>query len=136
MREYIENNREVLEELLYIDNQIMGDTLTIENLLSGVESYIPYSFKNSLFFYDGDPCITLKLMNSNIEDSVFYPGYSYLGVNRFLTNFKENIRLSMLKTDVFYEENQHQFDHIIVLQSEVLFEEVKKNYKNALFIAL
>lgn len=136
MREYIENNREVLEKLLYIDNQIMGDTLTIDNLLNEVDKSILYSFKNSLFFYDGNPCITLKLMNSAIENSVFYPNYSYLGVNRFLTNFKDDIELSMLKTDIVYEQSQYQFDHIVVIQSEVLFEEVKKNYKNVLFITI
>lgn len=136
MREYIESNGKILEEILKIDNQIMFASLTVEELVEHAQNKSPYSFQNALLIYDGDPFTTLKIMNSEIENCTLYPNYSYLGINRFLASYKEGILLSTLKNDFFYEEGQNFFQNVILVNAGATLEEWLQVYPKAIAIEI
>lgn len=136
MKEYIENNKEIVEELLRIDNKIMFDSIKIEDLIKHASEKCASSFENALLIYDGNPITTLKIMNSSIENCELYPNHSYLGINLFLTNYKESITLSMLKNDFVYEDMQEEFENIFLVNAGEAFEEWIEIYPRAVAIAI
>lgn len=136
MREYIENNQEIVEELLRLDNHIMHASVTIEELLEHALEESSYSFHNALLIYDGNPFTTIKIMNSEITNCTLYPNHSYLGINRFLTSYKEDVTLSTLKNDFSFEEKQAEYEHIYVINAKDAFYELKTIYKNAIYIEI
>lgn len=135
MKKLIENNLEIVKELLKIDNHIMKSNLKVEDLLLHSLDKTSYSFTASLIFYDGDPITTIKLANSDIQNSILYPNHSYLGINQFLIS-NSVLNLSLLKNDFKYEYAQDVFDHIIVINAKEAFEEIKKHYSKAIYIEI
>jgi hypothetical protein len=134
MKEYILENIEVLNNLILLDNKIESSKLKKEDFIKYSNISTSYKFNNALIIYDGNPFITLKLLNSDIKNSVFYPNGSCLGVNRFLTNYKDDIKLSYDKNDFLYEKIQDKFDYIIVVNENI--EELSKIYKNVIYIEI
>ncbi len=136
MKDYIENNISIVNELIKIDNKIMNDNFNIDKLLNHAYDTTNLELNNSLIFYDGNPLITIKLINSNIENCILYPNSSYIAVNKFIISYKENNHLCLDCNDFKYEKVKEVFDNIIVLNDETLHEELKITYPDIKYIEI
>lgn len=136
MKDYIETNIEIVKELINIDNKIMNEKIELSNLIE--HSFISSNLvlNNSLIFYDGNPYTTLKLINSNIENSILYPNGNFLAINRFIASYKDNIHLCIEHNDFKYDKAKEVFENIIVLNDKVLYEEIRSIYPTAQYIEI
>jgi len=136
MKDYIETNIEIIKELINIDNKIMNEKIELYNLIEYSSISSNLVLNNSLIFYDGNPYTTLKLINSNIENSILYPNGNFLAINRFIASYKDNIHLSLEHNDFKYDKAKEVFENIIVLNDKVLYEEIRSIYPTAQYIEI
>lgn len=136
MKDYIENNIEIVKELIKIDHKIMNVKIDIEDLIESSDLNTNLSSSNSLIYYDGNPITTIKLINSNIKNCVLYPNKSFLAINRFIASYKDNNYLCIEENDFKYEKAKEVFEHIIVLNDTILYKELKSIYFNIEYIQI
>lgn len=136
MKDYIENNTHIVNELLKIDNKIMNDKLAIDTLLKHASNTSDLCLNNSLIFYDGNPLITIKLINSNVENCILYPSNAYIAINKFIISYKSTNHLSIEQNDFKYEKVKNIFENIIVLNDKILYEELKVSYPTINYIEI
>lgn len=136
MKDYIENNIEIVEELIRIDNIIMKEKIDVSNLLNNSSNTTNLTLNNSLIFYDGNPYTTIKIINSDIENSVLYPNSSFLAINKFIVSYKSNNHLSTENNDFKYDKAKDIFENIIVLNDIILYEQLKEIYPKIKYIEI
>ncbi len=129
------DNIDLLKELAAIDEQVMQTSLNLQALLNEIETP-NLNYENTLFFYDGDPIITKKLVESNIKNCLLYPSHSYLAVNKFLVSDYNHLHLILELNDFRYREVQDVFDHIVVINEPAMYEELKDSYQNLEYIEI
>lgn len=136
MKDYIENNIEIVKELIEIDARIMKEKIELSGLLEHASKYSNLNLNNSLIFYDGDPYITMKLINSDIQNCILYPNGAFLAINRFIVSYKNTNHLCIENNDFKYDKAKEVFEHIIVLNDPILYEELKNIYSNIEYIEI
>jgi len=136
MKDYIENNIEIVKELIKIDSMIMKETINISTLLNNASNKTNLILNNSLIFYDGNPYITIKLINSDIENCVLYPNDQFIAINKFIVSYKDSNHLSIENNDFKYDKAKDIFDLIIVLNDFILYEQLKEIYPNIKYIEI
>lgn len=136
MKDYIENNIEIVKELIEIDNKIMHEKIDISNIIENAFSKSNLHLKNSIIYYDGNPIITLKMINSDIENCILYPNESFLAINRFIASYQKNNYLCTNKNDFKYQKVKDIFEHIIVLNDKELYKDLLNIYPNIEYIEI
>lgn len=126
---------EVLSNMIKLDNAIMNDNITLEEVLEEV-NFSDIKLENALIIYNGSINDTKKIINSDITNSLLFPNNSYIGINKFLLRNRKDLELSTLKDDIVYQSKQDEFDHIIVVNDKLLFEDIKDNYQSIEYIEL
>lgn len=136
MKDYIENNIEIVKELIEIDNKIMDEKIDLSHLIKNADLKSNLKLKNSIIYYDGDPIITLKIINSDIDNCILYPNESFLAINRFIASYKNNNYFCTNKNDFKYQKAKDIFEHIIVLNDKELLEDLSNIYPNIEYIEI
>lgn len=129
------NEIEVLSNLIKVDNMIMKDNITVDDVLSDVP-FSDISLINSIIIYNGDINDTKKIINSNITYSLLYPNNCYLAINKYLVSKREDLELSVDKNEFNLINKQHQYDNVVVINDKELFNSVKDNYVNIKYIEI
>lgn len=140
--ERIIDNKEILEELLVIDNERMGTNITVnvllQKLLFASKKYNIENQNSILIIYDGNPCITYQLLNSftSVNNIILYPNYSYLGINSLLVNLYDNNKCFLSKDRNYnkYLNSQMIFEQVYVVGNIEMYELIKRDFTNAIFI--
>lgn len=90
--DFIINEKDILMELIKIDNQIMYQNMTYDMFLNkameviGKRKYIETD-KKLLFITEGNPILTLNILNNIVmvdKEVVLFVNQSYQGLNRWL----------------------------------------------------
>lgn len=129
------NELEVLTNLIKIDNMIMKDNIKIEDVLSEVEFH-DIKLNNALIIYNGDIEVTKKIVNSNITNSLLMPNRCYLAINKYLISGRTDLDLYVLPSEKELINRQDEFDSIVVIDDILLYNSVKDDYKNSIFIEM
>ena len=131
------NNKElaVLENLIKIDNMIMKDNITVDDVLEEVE-FCNLDLDNALIIYNGDIEVTKKIVNSNVTNSILVPNRSYLAINKFLISNRSDLDLYVLDSEADLINRQDEFNSIVVINDIILYNSVKEDYLNASFIEI
>lgn len=135
MKEYIRNNIDIVKELVKIDEAIMKEKIDVDSLIESTKEN-NFKFTNSFILYDGNPYTTLNIINSDIKNSLLYPNHSFLGINKFLVSFKDNVYLSLEENDYNYQNISDVFDNVFVLNSKEMYENLKPFYPNLKYIEI
>ena len=136
MKDYIESNIEIVKELIEIDNKIMDEKIELSHLIKNADLKSNLKLKNSIIYYNGDPIITLKIINSDIDNCILYPNESFLAINRFIASYKNNNYFCTNKNDFKYQKAKDIFEHIIVLNDKELLEDLSNIYPNIEYIEI
>ena len=139
LRAYLMNciieDKNVIEELLLIDNRVQYTNLTYESLISSLQDISDYDILDSNFNYvaitDGEFDTVFKVLINTPSLSTIYVNRSYLGINKYL------IRM----VNSFYDEekvklddstNYHKYinsdDKILLSGFDTFIDEISKEF--------
>ncbi len=98
MRELLDNliyEKDIIEQLIEIDNDKMNTNLNFQNYYDAIKSLIEKDSKelvltnNTLFITEGNPLVTLDILRSVMSTSynvVIFINQGYVGMNKWLIN--------------------------------------------------
>ena len=138
----INENKAILEELIFIDNNIMKDNITYLDIVNFSENdqviYQELQNKdNILILYDGEITKTIRILKSlnNCSRVLLHPNYSYLGINSFLVKISgRDIYLIEEKNTNKYIPFKDKFNEVYVVGVKEEYEEYKREFPNSLLI--
>lgn len=96
---YIDAEKDILEQLIKIDNEKMFDTMTYDEFFKNCmvvlsKSKNIESEKNILFVTEGNPILTLNILNNVVnvdKEVVIFLNQGYQGLNKWLYDRYKNI---------------------------------------------
>ncbi len=136
--------KETLEQLINIDNQAMNSSINYQEFLKKSIEIIKSNQtiehinteKNLLLITDGEPLLTLSILNSHInQESIIFVNHHYLALNKWLiTRYIEltndlNYHLDFSINYNHYIKNKKEYE-IIPLGENTFKEEVLNDFKD------
>ena len=136
--------KETLEQLINIDNQAMNSSINYQEFLKKSIEIIKSNQtiehinteKNLLLITDGEPLLTLSILNSHInQESIIFVNHHYLALNKWLiTRYIEltndlNYHLDFSINYNHYIKNKNNYE-IIPLGENTFKEEVLNDFKD------
>lgn len=136
--------KETLEQLINIDNQAMNSSINYQEFLKKSIEIIKSNQtiehinteKNLLLITDGEPLLTLTILNSHInQESIIFVNHHYLALNKWLiTRYIEltndlNYHLDFSLNYNHYIKNKKDYE-IIPLGENTFKEEVLNDFKD------
>ncbi|HIT22383.1 MAG TPA: hypothetical protein IAB56_05405 [Candidatus Scybalousia intestinigallinarum] len=135
--------QETLEQLIAIDNNIMNRSIHYQDFLNQSIKIINQNIKitndtnkKRLLITDGDPLLTLAILNSQInQDTTIFINHHYVALNKWLIT-----RYNQLTNDINYHidfsinynhyiKNKKEYE-IIPLGEDIFKEEVLNDFKD------
>lgn len=136
--------QETIEQLINIDNQAMNSSINYQEFLKKSIEIIKSNQtiehinteKNLLLITDGEPLLTLAILNSHInQESIIFVNHHYLALNKWLiTRYIEltndlNYHLDFSINYNHYIKNKKEYE-IIPLGEDIFKEEVLNDFKD------
>lgn len=152
-KEFLEKvleNQHLFEPLLDMDNRVMNSNIKKENLVLFIESLLEEKSSNtyilddnSLVLCNGEIPEVLKFL-SHVDPNtnfVLYPNYGYLGINTLLVKvfniiYQDKCYLSQEKNYNRYLVAKDGFSSIYILGEEIVYSEMKEDFKEAKWISI
>ena len=140
-------HRHLFEPLLEIDHRVMHFSYSEEEICAYIESLLLLEKAsieipiNSLVLTTGEPFEILKFLTIIHPNHPFilFPNYSFMGINTLFVKifnfvYQDICSLSKEKNYNRYFQGQDTFPSIYIFGPEIVYQEMKKDFPNALWI--
>lgn len=141
-------NKHLFDSLLEIDRRVMNFSYSADQVIAFIESLLLLEEKpieilsNSLILSTGEPFEILKFLsrvNPN-TNFILFPNYSFMGLNTLFVKifnlvYRDICILAKEKNYNQYLQAQNTFSSIYILGEEILYQEMKNDFPNALWIS-
>ena len=140
-------NKHLFGTLLEIDREVMHSSYLEEQITTYIESLLLREEKlveipmNSLVLTTGEPFEILRFLATVTPNHPFllFPNYSFMGINTLFVKIFNLVYgnicyLAKEKNYNRYFQVQSTFSSIYILGSETVYQEMKKDFPNALWI--
>ncbi len=141
-------NRHLFEALLEIDRRAMNFSYSADQVTAVIESLLLSEEKpieilaNSLILSTGEPFEILKFLSSVNPNTNFilFPNYSFMGINSLFVKvfnlvYGNICYLAKEKNYDCYLGTKDTFNSIYILGPEIVYQEMKRDFSNALWIS-